>query len=323
MDVFKDDLIALAQSPLRHWLTHLPAQLDHWQREQQHGELRKWLRCVEQLPTLPAEQVQLTDTVTVRAEQVSDGQQQRIRGLLQQLTPWRKGPFDLHGVSIDTEWRSDYKWQRVAPHIGDLTGQQVLDVGCGSGYHLWRMLESGAAQVWGVDPGQLFLAQFLAVRHFMPAELQARAHWFPVGVEDLPELAAFDTVFSMGVLYHRRSPIDFLTQLHAQLRKGGQLVLETLVVEGDVTTVLVPGQTYAKMRNVWFIPSTQALLHWLERCGFSNVRVVDESMTDVSEQRATEWMTGQSLADFLDPEDPSKTIEGYPAPRRAVVIANV
>ncbi|KFZ28304.1 hypothetical protein IDAT_09885 [Pseudidiomarina atlantica] len=321
MDLFRDDLIAVAQSPLAHWLEQLPAQLAKWQREQQHGELPKWLRCVAQLPKLQAEQVDLADTVSVQAAQVSDGQQQRIRGLLQQLMPWRKGPFNLHGVHVDTEWRSDLKWQRVAPHIGDLTGQHVLDVGCGSGYHLWRMLEHGAAQVWGVDPGQLFMAQFLAVRGFMPAELQARAHLFPLGVEDLPELNAFDTVFSMGVLYHRRSPIDFLTQLKAQLRQGGQLVLETLVVEGSEQTVLVPGQTYAKMRNVWFIPSTQALLHWLDRCGFRNARVVDENVTTLSEQRATEWMDGQSLADFLDPQDPSLTIEGYPAPRRAVIIA--
>ncbi len=322
MTLFTKDLIAVAQSPLAHWLTSLPAQLQQWQQQQQHGELPKWLRCIAQLPQLEATAVALSATVSVHNDSISDGQQQRIKGLLMQLTPWRKGPFNLHGVQIDTEWRSDFKWQRVAPHIGDLTGQQVLDVGCGSGYHLWRMLESGAEQVWGIDPGQLFMAQFMAVRSFMPTDLQARAHWFPLGIEDMPELKAFDTVFSMGVLYHRRSPIDFLTQLKAQLKPGGQLVLETLVVTGDEQTVLVPGETYAKMRNVWFIPSTKALLHWLERCGFKNARVVDENVTSLAEQRATEWMPGQSLVDFLDPHDTSKTIEGYPAPLRAVIIAN-
>src|SRR5690554_1905993 len=262
MNLFEKDLIAVAQSPLQHWLTTLPAQLERWQKEQQHGELPKWLRCVEQLPKLEAQHVALGDTVTVHNDKVNEGEQNRIRGLMMQLVPWRKGPFNLHGVHIDTEWRSDFKWQRVLPHLNDtLRGQQVLDIGCGSGYHLWRMLEAGADQVWGVDPGQLFMAQFMAVRGFMPPELQARAHLFPLGVEDLPELKAFDTVFSMGVLYHRRSPIDFLTQLKAQLKPGGELVLETIVVEGDEHTVLVPGETYAKMRNVWFIPSTKALLH--------------------------------------------------------------
>lgn len=323
MKHFATDLIAIAQSPLQHWLTTLPAQLEQWQRHQQHGELDKWLRCVAQLPHLPPEQVSLGDTVTVTSTDVSAGEQNRIRGLLMQLSPWRKGPFHLHGVTIDTEWRSDFKWQRLLPHISDLTGRQVLDIGCGSGYHLWRMLEAGADQVWGIDPGQLFMAQFFATRHFMPAELANRVHWFPLGVDDLPELKAFDTVFSMGVLYHRRSPIDFLTQLKAQLKPGGELVLETIVVEGDEQTVLVPGETYAKMRNVWFIPSSKALLHWLHRCGFKQARVVDESLTELSEQRATEWMTGQSLVDFLDPQDPTRTIEGYPAPRRAVILATV
>ncbi|MEY8213807.1 MAG: DUF1698 domain-containing protein, partial [Colwellia sp.] len=30
----------------------------------------------------------------------------------------------------------------------------------------------------------------------------------------------------------------------------------------------------------------------------------------------------QSLSDFLDPQDKNKTIEGYPAPQRAIFIAN-
>jgi tRNA (mo5U34)-methyltransferase len=322
MDLFKADLIAVAQSPLSHWLEVLPAQLKHWYSHQLHGEWAHWHSCVRQLPALNAEQVSLGATVSVTSSATAGAEQQRIEGLLKQLMPWRKGPFNLHGVGIDTEWRSDFKWQRLAAHSGDLSGQQVMDIGCGSGYHLWRMLEAGAEQVWGIDPGQLFVAQFLAVRHFMPAALAARAHLFPLGIDDLPPLASLDTVFSMGVLYHRRSPIDFLQQLHGLLKPGGQLVLETLVIEGDENSVLVPGQSYGKMRNVWFIPSTAALLHWLERCRFKQPRVVDESVTSVAEQRRTEWMQGQSLADFLDPLDPSKTIEGYPAPRRAVIIAN-
>jgi tRNA (mo5U34)-methyltransferase len=32
-------------------------------------------------------------------------------------------------------------------------------------------------------------------------------------------------------------------------------------------------------------------------------------------------MTSESLAEFLDPNDPGKTIEGYPAPLRAVLVA--
>jgi tRNA (mo5U34)-methyltransferase len=167
---------------------------------------------------------------------------------------------------------------------------------------------------------QLFLCQFEAVRKLLGGD--QRAHLLPLGIEQLPELNAFDTVFSMGVLYHRRSPLDHLYQLKNQLVNGGELVLETLVVEGDSQQVLVPGDRYAQMNNIYFIPSAEALKGWLIKCGFVNVRIADVSVTTLDEQRRTPWMTSESLAEFLDPNDPTKTIEGYPAPRRALLIAN-
>ncbi|RUO18033.1 tRNA 5-methoxyuridine(34)/uridine 5-oxyacetic acid(34) synthase CmoB [Aliidiomarina haloalkalitolerans] len=311
----------LADSPLAHWLETLPAVLRQWQ-QQPHGEFHKWQRVIQQLPALTAQHIDLAQQVQIGlANEANAGEQARIKGLLKQLMPWRKGPFDLFGVHIDTEWRSDWKWDRVAPHISDLTGRTVLDIGCGSGYHLWRMLGAGADLAVGIDPGELFVSQFRAVRKFVPAEIAQRIELLPLGIEHMPKLQAFDTVFTMGVLYHRRSPIDFLQQCIDQLRKGGELILETLVVDGDHTTVLVPGDRYAQMPNVWFLPSSAALCHWLERLGMKNVRVVDECLTTTDEQRATEWMESHSLADFLDPNDASKTIEGYPAPKRAVFIA--
>jgi tRNA (mo5U34)-methyltransferase len=72
---------------------------------------------------------------------------------------------------------------------------------------------------------------------------------------------------------------------------------------------------------VWFLPSNDALIQWLTRVGFVDIKKVDGSITSVEEQRATEWMTNHSLADFLDPNDPSLTVEGYPAPKRTVFIA--
>ncbi len=197
--------------------------------------------------------------------------------------------------------------------------RSVLDVGCGNGYHMWRMLGEGARLTVGIDPSHLFLIQFEAIRKLMGDD--QRAHLLPLGIEQLPKLEAFDTVFSMGVLYHRRSPLDHLVQLKDQLVSGGELVLETLVIEGDENAVLVPTSRYAQMRNVYFFPSAKALKVWLELVGFKDVRIVDENVTSVDEQRTTDWMTHNSLPDYLDPNDPSKTVEGYPAPRRAVLVA--
>ena len=309
----------LLDTPLAHWLETLPAQISEWQREHLHGEFSKWCKLLEKLPETTVSSKELKHSVTAgSAADISEYQQKQIEGLLKQFMPWRKGPYHIHGIHIDTEWRSDWKWDRVLPHISPLANRHVLDVGCGSGYHMWRMLGEDAAGVYGIDPTQLFLIQFQAIRHFIPA---ANIHFLPLGIEQMPALKAFDTVFSMGVLYHRKDPVQFLTQLKDQLRKGGELVLETLVVEGDEQTVLMAGERYAQMRNVWFLPSVKALTVWLSRLGVENIKVADINTTSLDEQRTTEWMTSQSLKDFLDPDDISKTIEGYPAPQRAVLIA--
>lgn len=309
----------IATGPLASWLEVLPAQVAAWQRENLHGKFRDWEKSVDYLPLLNPQTLDLVNSVTATADDLTDRQRLGIENLLRNLMPWRKGPYSLYGTKIDTEWRSDWKWDRVLPHISPLTHRTVLDVGCGSGYHMWRMIGAGAKLVVGIDPMQLFLCQFEAVRKLLGDD--RRAHLLPLGIEQLPALQAFDTVFSMGVLYHRRSPLDHLLQLKNQLVSEGELVLETLVVEGDENTVLVPGERYAQMRNVYFIPSAAALKGWLEKCGFVDVRIADYAVTSVEEQRRTSWMTSESLAEFLDPNDSSKTIEGYPAPLRAVLVA--
>ncbi|WP_312454556.1 tRNA 5-methoxyuridine(34)/uridine 5-oxyacetic acid(34) synthase CmoB [Pseudescherichia sp.] len=310
----------IAKSPLSHWLETLPAQIATWQRGALHGQFKQWTNAVAFLPEMQPYRLDLLHSVTAESETpLSPGQIKRIDTLLRNLMPWRKGPFSLYGVDIDTEWRSDWKWDRVLPHLSDLTGRTILDVGCGSGYHLWRMVGAGAQLAVGIDPTQLFLCQFEAVRKLLGGD--QRAHLLPLGIEQLPALNAFDTVFSMGVLYHRRSPLEHLWQLKDQLVSEGELVLETLVVEGDERTVLIPGDRYAQMRNVYFIPSALALKNWLEKCGFVDVRIVDVCQTTTEEQRRTDWMITESLAEFLDPNDPNKTVEGYPAPLRAVLIA--
>lgn len=321
MHYFNQFYSAIAQNDLSHWLNTVPAQLSDWYKESLHGDFGKWLKTLENLPDTQPSQIELKDKVAFGThDDIDEGQRKRITNLLMQFKPWRKGPFYIHDIHIDTEWRSDFKWERLKQHISPLKGRYVLDIGCGSGYHLWRMLGEQAKFVVGVDPSQLFMAQFWAIKHFNP---NPNIHLLPLGVEQLPPLKAFDTVFSMGVLYHRRSPIDFLHQLKSQLKKGGELVLETLVIEGDENDVLVPIDRYAQMRNVWFIPSVAALKVWMAKVGFSNIECVSLDQTSLQEQRKTDWLDNESLDSFLHPTDPSKTIEGYPAPLRAIITATI
>lgn len=324
MKYFSAFLNSLANSPLVSWQSLLPPLLEKGLDTHRYGDLPGWQKVLEQLPSLDQVHCDFGDTVNISAD-CSEATRQTIAMLMRQLIPWRKGPYSVCDIFIDTEWRSDWKWQRLAPHIENLHNRLVLDVGCGNGYHCWRMLQSGARQVIGIDPSPRFVMQFYAIKHFAgnhPVDV------LPLALENLPEfLPVFDTVFSMGVLYHRPSPMDHLRQLKSLLRPQGQLVLETLIIEDEqektenIGRVLVPEKRYAMMNNVWFIPSPATLCDWLRKCGFHNPRVVDINRTSTDEQRVTDWMQFHSLANFLDPNNPSLTIEGYPAPQRAIILA--
>lgn len=313
----------LSEQGAEQWATRLPGQIDQAFTADGHGDLPRWLDAIEQLPNPPYSKCRLdADEVQIgSADDLSKEEQNRLKAGLEQLHPWRKGPYDLFGIHIDTEWRSDWKWNRLQSFISPLHNRLVLDVGCGNGYHCWRMLGCGAKIVVGVDPTLLSVMQFQAVSKLYG---ESSVYVLPLGIEDVPNaMRAFDTVFSMGVLYHRRSPIDHLMELRDTLRPGGEMVLETLVIEGRLGEVLVPEGRYAKMRNVWFIPSCDTLISWVKRCGFKEIRLVDVTKTSIEEQRSTEWMRFQSLQDFLDSDNNALTIEGLPAPVRATLIARV
>lgn len=243
----------------------------------------------------------------------------RLEIALKALKPWRKGPFEIFGIDVDSEWDSSLKWDRLAAHLPSQEGRRVLDIGSSCGYYLFRMAHQKPAMALGIEPYLTYYGQFLGLSRYLALP---NVCCLPLGVEDLPEMRwCFDTVLCMGILYHRRSPLDTLHQLHPLLIPGGQLVLETLIVEGDDSTVFFPRTRYAGMRNVFFIPTCACLFNWLARCGFENIRCVNISKTTSREQRKTDWIDTFSLEDVLDKRDPEKTIEGYPAPRRAMVLA--
>lgn len=317
---FKDFFHQLAQMGLGTFEAAFREALQKRFYDRIHGELAGWLDAINALPAINPDRINLEQIVTIgSAGQLRDAELEQLTSCLKMLHPWRKGPFNLFGIDLDTEWRSNLKWQRVLPHIQSLQNRKVLDVGCGNGYYCWQMLAQQPKWVLGVDPSQKFMMQFQIMKHFLP---QTPVHYLPIRDEDLPtRMGAFDTVFSMGVLYHRRSPFDHLEQLRHSLAPGGELVLETLIIDGGLHEVLVPADRYAQMRNVWFIPSCDTLTAWLERIGFDQVRVVDVSQTTIAEQRSTQWMSFHSLPNYLDPEDETLTVEGYPAPKRAVLIA--
>lgn len=310
-------LVAMGQE---NWAEQLQITLSEGLLLERYGDMPEWMNALQALPDIKPSSVELRENVTTgSSSDLGDISREELIALLQAFHPWRKGPYNFFGIDIETEWRSDWKWDRLIDHIQPLAGRKVLDVGCGNGYHGWRMRGAGADFVLGIEPFLVSVMQFQVMQRYI---CDPQHHVIPIGVEDLPaNLACFDSVFSMGVLYHRRSPLDHILELKGCLRPGGQLVLETLIVEGDQNTVFMPAGRYAKMRNVWFLPSVDAMILWLQCCGFRETACVNTNRTSHEEQRPTEWMRFESLVDYIDTDDPTKTIEGYPAPLRAIFTA--
>lgn len=281
------------------------------------GDLPKWLSALSELPDIGVDSVSLDlDSVTA-AGTPTQNEAEALQTQLEQLHPWRKGPFQLFDTFIDTEWQSNMKWSRIEPHLPDLSYKSVLDVGCGNGYYLLRMAQQKPELLLGIEPGLLQNVQFWAVNQY----IKSQAGILPLKMEHMPEhMQCFDVVFSMGVLYHRKSPIGHLEHLKSLLVKDGTLILETIVVDGDEHTCLIPKDRYAQMRNVWFLPSTEMLCLWLARIGMKNIEVIDVSTTTPEEQRSTEWMRFHSLPEFIKKET-GQTIEGYDLPKRAIIKA--
>lgn len=286
-----------------------------------HGDFRIWRAAVNSLPDIVASRIAL-DQAAIQIgdpDDCSDDDREELKKRLRVLMPWRKGPFNWFGIDLDAEWRSNLKWDRLAGNLSPLAGRVILDVGCGNGYYAWRTLGRGADAIVGVDPTLRYVMQYHAANRYINDD---RLYIFPFKLEALEcRGLCFDSVFSMGVIYHQRDPVAHLDRLYQCLRPGGELILETLIVNRGNMEVLRPRGRYAKMNNVRHIPSCGRLLEWIADSGFINAQLVDISPTTTVEQRGTEWMIFESLADFLDANDQNLTVEGYPAPKRAIVIA--
>lgn len=299
----------------------LSSRVDQVMRDRPHGDLAGWIQDVEQLPHIEPTQIDLNASrIAIGSHQdCDDTVRSELTDKLMAFHPWRKGPWSVFDIDIDTEWRSDLKWDRLKNHIAPLKDKLVLDVGCGNGYFCYRMIGEGAKAVIGIDPYMLFVMQYQALNKYIKCD---RATVLPLKLEDMPDLSSsFDTIFSMGVLYHRRDAVAHLKDLGQLLTTGGQVVLETLVLDSENEKLLVPEGRYAKMRNVWNIPSPSLLSRWLDEAGFINARVIDVTKTTAVEQKSTEWMRYESLDEYLDKNNDNLTIEGHPAPVRAIALA--
>lgn len=276
-------------------------------------------QILQELPQISNSRINLSKKEISISNEIAVEKKNQIERACQELIPWRKGPFDLFDIEIDAEWRSDLKWDRIAPHLKNLEKKTILDIGCNNGYFMFKMLEQSPELILGIDPVVHCQTQFKLIQHFLRAP---NIYHELLGVEHLPLFEnMFDLILSMGIIYHHRHPIQQLLDLKNALRPNGMAIIETIGIPGEESFALFPEDRYAKMRNVWFVPTMNCFLNWIKRAKFTNVEIISDTLLTDEEQRITPWSPQQSLSDFLDGQDKTKTIEGCPAPRRFCVKA--
>lgn len=253
------------------------------------------------------------------AADLEPAQQDEVRRVLRGFMPWRKGPFSVFGIDVDAEWRSERKWNRIMPELPDLTNKAVADIGCNNGYYMFRMAQHRPALVLGFEPYVQHYYTFNTLNAFA-GQQDLRVEL--LGIEHLPLFpACFDVIFCLGILYHRPSPLEALRDLHAALKPGGWLIVESQAIPGEAPMALFPRSTYAKVPGTWFVPTGACLANWMARTGFREVRLFCEHAMSSAEQRRTDWMDFESYEDFIDKNNPALTVEGYPAPCRVFLKA--
>ena len=318
MNLFREDLVIFFDDFSLNKISKKCLEITNQAYQVNNGNIPKWSQASETIDALTKGKISLKKPyISINNDSIDS---EVLMTELRKLIPWRKGPFMINDLVLESEWDGDMKWQRITRHIKPLENKRVLDVGAGNGYFTIRMAMEGAKRALGIEPFLLFNYQFRAIKSMIKSPLNTLL--LPLKLEEIPKVPLFDTVFSMGVLYHQRDHMAHLSQLQEMMASDAELVLETLVVEGPEDYVLVPKGRYAQMRNVYSIPSINTLESWLNDANFNNIRVVDISKTTTAEQRKTSWIgeNGASLEDFLDPLDDSLTIEGYPAPTRVIVV---
>ena len=254
-----------------------------------------------------------------QSHELSFEQKKRFDQSLEVFCPWKKGPFELFGVEIDAEWRSDWKWQRILPQIKSLKNRKVADIGCHNGYFMFRMAHQEPDCVIGFGPDAKHFWNFQLIQNIVK---QKNLAFELLGVEQIhfyPNF--FDTIFCLGILYHHTDPVGLLRKMHKALAPQGEIVIDCQGIPGELPIALTPRKRYAKARGIWFLPTQSCLENWIARAGFREIHCFFAEPLSIKEQRRTPWAEVDSLQECLHPDNPKQTLEGYPAPWRYYVRA--
>jgi tRNA (mo5U34)-methyltransferase len=157
--------------------------------------IKPYWEAIASLPSFKLAEVNLADTVTIKFEgKLSEADEAYIYETAKLMHPWRKGPFQISTTHIDSEWRSNLKYNLLRPHF-NLKDKVVGDIGCNNGYYLFKMMEDEPKRLVGFDPSAVTYCQFKFLNHFIGSNITYEL----LGVEHVQYYEhKFDVLFCLG-----------------------------------------------------------------------------------------------------------------------------
>ncbi len=195
---------------------------------------------------------------------------ERLLARAEELQPWLQGPFLLGGeLVIGGAWRNDQRWVGLDPHVPDLAGKRVLDVGSNAGYDPFMFHLRGAGHVLACEPFE-FIEQALFLESIYKTGIDfQRIGWQQL---DPQEQGTFDLIHCHGVLYHEAHPMHMLQALRPMLADGGTLLFGSMMLadpELSEYARFVPGAYYGDP-SWWWVPGRLCMRWMLEAAGFAS-----------------------------------------------------
>lgn len=136
--------------------------------------------------------------------------------------------------NISMEDAQDHYTDLMIHHLRIQPGEQLLDVGCGTGEPALRLIRTTGAKVTGITISQVQVDS--ANQRAREQGLSDSAHFELVDAMMLPyEDESFDAAWALETLFHMPDRGQVLREIARVLRPGGRLVIAEAIETGTIT----------------------------------------------------------------------------------------
>lgn len=156
--------------------------------------------------------------------------------------------------------------QGVLELLSPIEGEQILDVGCGTGDLAYQIAQHGAV-VTGIDASENMIQQ---ARNKYP-----KIEFATQNILELEYQNEFDAAFSNAALHWVKQPKQALKSIYNSLKPEGRFVAELggkgnvkLITDEIITQLKKQGIPYTPEQFPWYFPSIAEYSSLMEEIGF-------------------------------------------------------